>query len=523
MEEREDKDEEVYSKLLPYQRSHVDNLVYSISKYSRVLDSSECGVGKTFCAIATCMLTNTKIFVICPKSVISSWIEVIKLFKCPWYGIVNYETLQNGNYFLPKFKKRIKKKCPFVKRIKQVKFNKKKNKQKESFTYQWKIPPDALIVFDESHRCKNVKTLNSALLFSAGSTNAKIMMLSATVSDRPENFIVCGFVLGGFYNSFKEGRAWIRKMAEENDDNPMKGIHEKIFPEYSSRIRIKDLGTLFPENQINCMCYDMQESEEIEKQYKIIEDEIDRLKSKEESAVALAKIMYARMKIEQLKVPTMLEMINKFLEEGNAVAVFVNFTETLLSLAKELKTNCLVYGQQDGETRDKNVKRFNDDKTHIILLNSSSGSVGLSLHDTRNKFPRVSVISPSWSAVTLLQSLGRIHRANGKSLARQKIVFCKGTIEEKICNNIRKKITNLSLLNNGDTDAYNIEGLTDTKDDGSVGTDVNKDKNEFERTFQKISVLNLKKERLRKDLEDTEKEIKGMEDSLQAFVISNVL
>ena len=43
-----------------------------------------------------------------------------------------------------------------------------------------------------------------------------------------------------------------------------------LFPFYGSRLRISELGNLFPRNQIIPECYDMDNAREIENQYLII-------------------------------------------------------------------------------------------------------------------------------------------------------------------------------------------------------------------------------------------------------------
>ncbi len=57
-------------------------------------------------------------------------------------------------------------------------------------------------------------------------------------------------------------------------------------------MRIKKLGNLFPDNKIIAECYDMDNAIEIEEQYKIIEEEVEKLKTKEEgSGCALSRIL----------------------------------------------------------------------------------------------------------------------------------------------------------------------------------------------------------------------------------------
>ena len=511
-------------KLLPYQIDHSQNIAYSLKTYKRALDASDTGTGKTYTAIASAIRLKLKPLIICPKSVINNWKKVLDFFNCEYYGISNYESIQNCKYY-PKSLQEGKKLCPFIKRSIKIKTDKKKKKKikfnfgskeekqpKKDYLYQWNIPDDMLLIFDEAHRCKNKRTTNSDVLKAAANCNSKILLLSATVSDKPENFALAGYTLG-LYKNMKEATLWIDKASEEFS-NPMQGVHNHVFPEYGSRMRIRDLGKLFPDNQILCQCYDMDDREEIQKQYDLIAQAVENLKKKEDASCALAQILYARMRIEMLKVPTFIELAREYLDQGLAIAIFVNFTETLNTIAKELKTDCLVYGEQTIEMRNKNIDDFNNDQSQIIICNIRSGGVGISLHDTNGKYPRISLISPGYSAVDILQALGRICRANCKTPVQQKILFANGTIENQMCDNIKDKIKNIGKLNDGDMLSYNIQGLTDDKINELSGNDIS----EFDKTFQRINVLNMKRFRLEIELKDTMEEIKSLELALNNFI-----
>ncbi len=294
--------EDIKSKLLKYQIPHVEGLVYSLKTYNRALDASDTGTGKTYSAIAVAKSLGLKPFIICPKSVISSWINVLKFFDCQYYGISNYELIQNCKYYTKAFKnERVK--CPFIKREKFEPTIKKSNKkQKINYIYRWEFPKDILVIFDEAHRCKNKKTNSSKILFTASQYTAKILLISATISDKPDNFELAGYVLG-LYISIKNAKSWIESRGKEFD-NVMQGVHDALYPEYASRMRIRDLGNLFPNNQVLAECYDMDNAVEIEEQYKMIEDAVESLKIKEQNTGGLGKIVIARQKIEMLKVPT---------------------------------------------------------------------------------------------------------------------------------------------------------------------------------------------------------------------------
>ena len=169
------------------------------------------------------------------------------------------------------------------------------------------------------------------------------------------------------------------------------------------------------------------------------------------------------------------------------------------------------------EEINNNIKEFNTDKSQIIICNIRSGGVGISLHDTNGVYPRVSIISPSWSAQYIIQSLGRIHRANTKTVVRQRIIFCAKSIEEMICENMKEKIVNIGKLNDANLLSYQIEGLMDHQD--SVGIDMHGNLSEFDKMFLKINVLNTKKERLENDLKETKIEIQKMVNELMLFTI----
>ena len=487
---------EIKNKLLEYQIPHVYNIIKSLERYNRALDASDTGTGKTYSSIAVAMLLKLKPFVICPKSVISSWLEIFKYMGCEYYGVVNYELLQNCKYYNNNGNKE---KCGIITRRK-FKTKSIKGKVKYEYLYIWKnIPNDIIIIFDEAHRCKNVKTSNAGILKALTNiTNVKILMLSATISDKPENFALFGYILG-LYRNLKLATKWINKVGK-NYQNKMTGVHKVIYPRYASRMRIRDLGKLFPKNQVVAKCYDMKNDIEIQKQYDLIEDVVEELKTKANNTVGLGHLIILRQKIEMLKVISYLELARKYLGEGLAVAMFVNFTQTLEYLATELKTQCVVYGKQSIETRNKNIADFNSDESHIIICNIRAGGVGISLHDKHGNYPRISIISPSWSAQDIIQALGRVHRAKSVTPVRQRIVFAKKTVEEDICKNMKHKINNIGSLNDGDMQSYIIEGLTDQiKKEIQLTNE--------ERIIKRLAALKAKKDRLENDLNRTNNDI----------------
>ena len=164
----------------------------------------------------------------------------------------------------------------------------------------------------------------------------------------------------------------------------------------------------------------------------------------------MINITRARQKIEILKVPTFIELTKQFRENNFSIVIFVNFKKTLETLSKYLKTNCLVHGDQTTSQREDNINNFTNNIEKIIICNIKAGGVGISLDDKFGNHPRISLISPTWSSTELKQCLGRIHRADSKTPALQRVVCCSNTIEEKICDKLNIKMSNIDSINDGD-------------------------------------------------------------------------
>jgi SNF2 family DNA or RNA helicase len=144
-------------------------------------------------------------------------------------------------------------------------------------------------------------------------------------------------------------------------------------------------------------------------------------------------------------------------DEGISPVVFVNYTETVEAINKKLSkknkfNNKIAYivGGQTNKQRDNDIADFQNNVKRIMIVNTQAGNAGISLHDLNGNFPRHTIISPTWSAVNMLQCLGRAHRAGGKTPVIQNILFAEDTIESQICKRVQTKINNLDALNDGD-------------------------------------------------------------------------
>lgn len=435
--------------LFDYQQAHCRILIEAIKKHGRALDCSITGAGKTYSSIALCKELGLKPFIICPKSMIQTWCNILKKdFQTDFYGIVNYESFINGNYYNMSLKKLVN---PLLHISTETKYT--ENKSKIIKTIDWnenKIPDDMIFIFDEAHRCKNHSTRNGIILSKLALTNAKILLISATIIDKDiySKILVNVFRLNEYEYSPKRGLL--------SNSQLMSKLHTILFPEYGNRMRYDDVKDKFKSNLVFIDVEEMINATEIQKNYIYLKQAIKNIKKKMRKTSGLGTIIRTLQKIEILKVPKFVEIAEKSIAENKSVVVFFNYNASIYHFCDNLsfKTDCIVFGEQNSETRLKNIDNFNSGKSKIIICNIKAGGVSISLHDTLGLNQRVSLISPTWSAQDLIQCLGRIHRANAKSDAIQRIIFAKDTDEEIVSRAISRKIENIGLLNDNSRDSY---------------------------------------------------------------------
>ena len=164
----------------------------------------------------------------------------------------------------------------------------------------------------------------------------------------------------------------------------------------------------------------------------------------------LTLLLRARQTSELLKVPAIVELANDAIAEGRAVFIAVSFTETLTAIAEGFgdKVIALVHGQQTAIERENNIAAFQSNKAPVLVANIRAGGTGISLHDLHGT-PRTAIICPSYSAIDLLQALGRVSRMGATSTSIQHIVYASGTIEEGMASRVEEKLSNIKVLNDG--------------------------------------------------------------------------
>lgn len=416
-------------------------------------DLSETGTGKTYSACWIAKHFNSPVVVVCPKVVISNWTKVLAEFGIKAHVVINYEKLTRGNTEHLSFK------------------NGNDNTPDD---YQIKFPANALVIIDECHKCKGWNSKNSDFLIALKNNNYKLLMLSATSATNPLEMKSFGFAttlhnLVNYRNFITGAGAYTSRFGGFQIDigsrrsiEAMGDIHDKLFNVYkiASRMTRKMFDKIFPDNHIMAECFDMgSNTDKINKAYALMEAELAALEesSSNYSQHHFAIMTKARRTTELLKVPTMVEMIEDWFDEGISPVVFVNFTDTVEAIEKQLAKNrkfdgkiAKIVGGQTAKARASDIDGFQADTKRIMIANLAAGNAGVNLHDLNGNFPRASIVSPSFSAINMLQALGRIHRAEGKTKCLQKVMFAADTIEQDACKKVQSKLNNLEALNDGD-------------------------------------------------------------------------
>jgi hypothetical protein len=412
-------------KLYDWQKGHVAKLERAIREFNSAMDGSDTGTGKTIMALEVSKRLGLCPIIICPKAVVPAWEYEMGRMRIPRGFARNYEKIRSGDE-------------PFLKR---------RGKRME---------------------CKGDKSLNSKMLSAAKDQGIATLMLSATACANPKEMKSIGHVL-----DMHKGKDWwnwcLRNGCRRgrfggldfnNSDRVLKKFHKHIYEDgRGSRIRVADLPEgSFPETVISATGYEMQDPFLLNNIYMQMHDSLSALEEKrandEENPLTIQ--LRARQQAELFKVPTFADLTKDAINEGNSVVIFVNFRATLDELCSRMSPwlgsgkISVIQGDQTNDQRAEAIEAFQENTTKVCICITAAGGTGLSLHDEHGDHPRVALISPSFSAIELRQVLGRVHRAGGRTLSVQNIVFANGTVESSVCDAVRKKLNNLDLVNDDD-------------------------------------------------------------------------
>ena len=358
--------------LLPPQREHAVSLLNSLYINGVACDQSETGTGKTYVAAWLAKNLNSPVVIVCPKVVIPSWTKVLSYFGIKAHCLINYEKLMRGN---------------------TEHLNFKDGKDTGPSDYVINFPKNSLVILDEVHKCKSATSKNSDFLIKLKMDGYKSLLLSATAATNPLEMKAFGFAttlhnLVSYRQFITSSGAYAGRyggyqidLQSQRTIEAMSNIHNTLFNLYkvSSRMTRKMFDKIFPDNHVMADCFDMgTNTDKINRVYLQMEAEMAAL---EESSINYSQHHFAimtkaRRMAELLKVPTMVEMIEDWYDEGISPVVFVNFTDTVEAIEKQLAKNskfngkiARIVGGQSDKVRQNDIELFQSDVKRIMIAN----------------------------------------------------------------------------------------------------------------------------------------------------------
>lgn len=415
------------------------------------------GSGKTYIACQTIKDLGIPALVVCPKIAISQWRRVLDGMGVPddlRIGVINPENLITSR------------RNPFY-------------SHEEGWSGQVPKGP-ALLVFDEMHRgasgvykishvglkgSGNKQALMAARWVNPSTPGHKVLALTATPADSPLKMQAIGYLMGfhsfvapSFYDWCRrhgcsmQARGRQAAFAFTRDRLRARAIMEGIRRDMGERfmsITPEEIPD-FPDETREAVLVDLAR-EDHEKLLEAYEEMPEIMRKP--SSDTLVKLLRLRQQAEFCKAHVLGGMAADETEDGNSVFVCVNFTDARLRIQKVLEERGVpfasIYGGQPERERQAGIDAFQRNEVHVMVGMSSACGVALSLHDERHERPRVSLISPGYSASELLQALGRIRRVGGTH-ATQKIVLAANSVEERVAKAVEGKIDNIAALTDGD-------------------------------------------------------------------------
>jgi superfamily II DNA or RNA helicase len=329
-------------------------------------------------------------------------------------------------------------------------------------TWDDDLKPD-IIILDESQSVKNADTQIAQIIISAIQQGILVIFVSATpFTTLSETLVTClglristnatnhrdemmGFINN--YQDYKEHNA--AAMARFNDYLIDQGLKVEAHGiKFAHRVFNKCILTDF-ENPKLRKFYD-----EAYDRYVAALRKIDK-NAPEGWGQLMAEITKFREAAECCRSNYMARYGTEKVAEGKQVLIASNFRVTLDLVKQMLIENykvrenriSIILGGQNATVRQNYIDRFQRGETDYCILTLKAGGAGLSLHHERPEArPRHCILPPTYSAIELVQLLGRAHRINSLSTTHQDIIWYRDTIEEHVSTVVQRKMKSLKEI-----------------------------------------------------------------------------
>jgi len=416
--------------------------------------ADDVGLGKTISAWEAVlrMRAASSVLIVCPLAVVAHWRRTIEAMGDGGKDIVilNYDRL--GKLFEVSAEAR------------------KKIRTKKGLARAGTAPELDVIVWDESHRCKNPTAARSKLAAKLNASAGFRLWLSATAGQNPLELSYLAPLLasatGSKASDLKDFEQWCidqglgvtrgayGKWDWRGDAADCEKVRALLFDGRDARVGIRrrpeDIAGWPAINRIlTPIELDGEARTLYEQAWTEFRSAMELAPRGRDPKSALAATLRLRQKSSLIRAQGTVELTRELLENGHQVAISVAFIETLTSLRSSFESGlgavpcAAIHGGVPAGMREEERLRFQRGEARIALFTVEEG---ISLHQGEYAdIPRSEVIHDlRWSAIQMAQIEGRCHR-DGR-FAQVYWAYADDTIEERIAQVVARRIQSMKEM-----------------------------------------------------------------------------
>lgn len=324
---------------------------------------------------------------------------------------------------------------------------------------------DNLIISDEIHLCKSLKSIRGKTLHEVGKKFKHVIGATGTVIvNRPvELFPVLNMIDEASWPKFtsfayryceagNNGWGW-----SANGASNLEELHELIKPFVIRRTKGQVLTELPAKRRASIiMQFD-------EKQRQAYWEALQAAKNSSKAAEALRLIEAAKQAAVKGKLAAAIDWIENFIETEKLV-VFATHNLTVDALMAKFGTQAVkLTGAESLKEREVAVDRFqNDENVKLFVGNIIAAGTGITLTAASN----VAFLEFAWTSGQMEQAIDRVHRIGQTDSVTAWFLIADNTIEEKLVELLNEKAKVLDIVHDGlENDAHQISILGELMND----------------------------------------------------------
>lgn len=174
----------------------------------------------------------------------------------------------------------------------------------------------------------------------------------------------------------------------------------------------------------------------IRRQAEMKDQDADAAEARARRAETLVRIEKLKLLAAKGKLAAAHAWLTEFLASGEKAVVFAGHIEIQKALLEMFPGSARLLGEDDGPTRDANVRRFQNDRDcKVIVCSIQAGGLGITLTAASN----VVMIEYPWNPGTLDQCIDRCHRIGQQDSVTAWYMLASNSIEEMIAGLIDSK------------------------------------------------------------------------------------